>query len=216
MMTSERKILANRLNARKSRGPRTGVAKARVSGNALRHGLAALTHVDPTRKHEVEIIARAICGSCSNPFLFEQALVIAESQSILRCVSKERVAVIERFRNVDVLPFGKRGRLAWAKLTFQQAQWAAAEIARIETRAAAMAGTPGRTTEKPQRVNLKRNSSVPERDRDEFEAMQCAMPFLERLARYERRAWARRGRALRNFMEIKSKSASANLAETAT
>lgn len=215
-MTSERKILANRMNARKSRGPRPGAGKVRVSGNALRHGLAALTHVDPTRKHEVEIIARAICGSCSNPVLFEQALVIAESQLILRCVSKERVAVIERFRNANVSPFGKRHRLAWAKLKFQQAQWAAAEIARIKAQETAMAVTKGRTTERPKRVNLRRNSRAPVSDRDEFEAMQCAMPFLERLARYEQRAWARRRRALRNFMEIKSKSAPVNPAQTAT
>jgi hypothetical protein len=31
------------------------------------------------------------------------------------------------------------------------------------------------------------------------------MPDLKRLARYERRAWSRRKRAFRSFIEIKSK-----------
>jgi hypothetical protein len=42
--------------------------------------------------------------------------------------------------------------------------------------------------------------------RDELGAMRQAMPTLERLARYERRAWSGRNRAIRNFTEIKSGS----------
>jgi hypothetical protein len=44
MMTSVRKIEANRHNGRKSCGPRTAAGKATASRNALQHGLAALTH----------------------------------------------------------------------------------------------------------------------------------------------------------------------------
>jgi hypothetical protein len=40
--------------------------------------------------------------------------------------------------------------------------------------------------------------------RDELGAMRRAMPALERLARYERRAWSGRARALRSFIAIKS------------
>jgi hypothetical protein len=42
--------------------------------------------------------------------------------------------------------------------------------------------------------------------RDELDAMRHAMPDLDRLARYERRAWSGRNRAIRNFMEIKARS----------
>jgi len=41
--------------------------------------------------------------------------------------------------------------------------------------------------------------------RGEFDAMRAAMPDLYWLARYERRAWWRRKRALRRFIDIKSK-----------
>jgi hypothetical protein len=40
-MASEKQISANRANALKSRGPRSAGGKARASGNATRHGLAA-------------------------------------------------------------------------------------------------------------------------------------------------------------------------------
>ena len=44
---------------------------------------------------------------------------------------------------------------------------------------------------------------APIAERDEVDAMREAMPDLERLARYDRRAWSRRKRAMRNFMAIK-------------
>ena len=47
---------------------------------------------------------------------------------------------------------------------------------------------------------------TPSEERDEVDALREAMPGLNRLARYERRAWSRRKRAMRNFTEIKSRS----------
>jgi hypothetical protein len=45
-------------------------------------------------------------------------------------------------------------------------------------------------------------------ERGEFEAMRSAMPDLNRLERYRQRAWSRRWRAIRRFMEIQSGSKS--------
>ena len=106
-MTSERKIAANRINARKSRGPRSAAAKARVSHNALRHGLAALKHLDAALPRDIELMANAICAGDTNPLLFEQALVIAESEMVLRCVRAQRIAVIERLRDIKAMPLAK-------------------------------------------------------------------------------------------------------------
>src|SRR5260370_34078623 len=50
------------------------------------------------------------------------------------------------------------------------------------------------------------NSTLKPIELREFDAMRRAMPALDRLARYGRRAWSGRNRAIRNFMEIKSES----------
>ncbi len=40
-------------------------------------------------------------------------------------------------------------------------------------------------------------------DPDEFEAVAQALPDLKRLDRYERAAWSRQKRAIRNYMNIR-------------
>jgi hypothetical protein len=57
-----------------------------ASRNAFRHGLAAITRCNPALFPEIERMAEALCGDDKNPFLFEQALTIAENQLVLRCV----------------------------------------------------------------------------------------------------------------------------------
>jgi len=81
-MTSEKKIAANRTNARKSSGPRTASGRGRVSRNALRHGLAAMKYLDPMLSQDIELMAKAICAGEPNPLLFEQALVMAENELV--------------------------------------------------------------------------------------------------------------------------------------
>jgi hypothetical protein len=44
---------------------------------------------------------------------------------------------------------------------------------------------------------------VKQRERDEYEALEAAILDLIRLGRYERRAWSRQKRAIREFMKIK-------------
>ena len=71
-MTSEVKIQSNRLNAKRSTGPRTDRGKKRSSVNALKHGLTARTDVipgDPYRSYRVggtdKIVVRANRPLCT-------------------------------------------------------------------------------------------------------------------------------------------------------
>jgi hypothetical protein len=95
-MTSELKVLANRQNAKKSTGPRTKTGKSRASRNAVRHGLERVDFGNPGYPAQVERLARAICPDASDPFRYEQALIIAESQMFLARVRAARIVAIER------------------------------------------------------------------------------------------------------------------------
>lgn len=207
-MTSERKIAANRINARKSCGPRTAAGKGRVSRNALRHGLAAMKHVDPVRLRDIELMAKAMCADDTNPLLFEHALVLAESEMVLRCVRAEKVAAIERLRDVTAVPLAKDNRIALAKAKMRELDLAWAALEQIKVRFSAM--TKDERTKLEEEYERQAAQPAPKpmliKERDAFDAMREAVPDLDRLVRYERRAWSRRKRAFRNFMDIKFKS----------
>jgi hypothetical protein len=80
-MASEKKIAANRLNAKRSTGPRTSRGKSRASGNAWRHGWAVAKGRHSTVSADVGRTAKAICGKYATPALYEQAVDIAECES---------------------------------------------------------------------------------------------------------------------------------------
>jgi hypothetical protein len=89
-MTSERKIRANRANARASTGPKTTQGCARSARNALRHGLSLPVFVDRALSEEVEALAREIAGPDANTEIQELARQIAEAQIDLRRVRDAR------------------------------------------------------------------------------------------------------------------------------
>ncbi len=61
-MASVCQIAANRKNARRSTGPRTAASKARVSRNALWHGLGIPVTRDPEVSAEIDRLAAALAG----------------------------------------------------------------------------------------------------------------------------------------------------------
>jgi hypothetical protein len=107
-MTSNRRIDANRRNSRNSCGPRTAAGKASASRNAMRHGLAALTHRQPVPSAEVEEFARALCDGNQDPILLAQAVKVAESKMGLCAVRAQKVAVIERLRDRHAASFANK------------------------------------------------------------------------------------------------------------
>jgi hypothetical protein len=209
-MISHARAEASRSNGRKSRGPRTAAGKSCASRNALRHGLAALTY-KPALFPEIERIAKAICNGDTNPLLFEQALVIAENEMVLRCVCVERIAVIERLRDITARPLTERDNsLMRAKARFRQAKHRYRWLVQAKAKNVATNNGRGRNSLQEQEsvVAQRERKQKPIKTRDEFDAMRLAMPDLDRLERYERRAWSRRKRAVCEFIEIKSRSES--------
>jgi hypothetical protein len=93
-VTSERKIRANRANARASTGPKTGQGRARSARNALRHGLNLPVFSDRALSEEVEALAREIAGPDANREIQEVARRIAEAQIDLRRVRHARHQIL--------------------------------------------------------------------------------------------------------------------------
>jgi hypothetical protein len=208
-MTSRARIAGSRSNSRKRHGRRREAGKSHASRKTLRHGLAAITRHKPTLFPDIERMARAICDGDSNPLLFEQALVIAENEIVLRCVRVERIAVIERLRDVTAKPLSKRDNsLARAKAKFRKAKFKYKRLVQAKTKNVAINNPHEQDSREHKESGAAQpmGKQKPIRSRDEFDAMRHAMPDLDRLARYERRAWSCRKRAIRDFIEIKSTS----------
>jgi hypothetical protein len=89
-VTSERKIRANRANARASTGPKTTRGRSHAARNALRHALSLPIYSDPALSEEMKALAREIVGTDTSAETQELALRIAEAQIDLRRVRYAR------------------------------------------------------------------------------------------------------------------------------
>jgi hypothetical protein len=179
-MTSERQIAANRRNSQKSSGPRSAAGERRASRNSLRHGLAAITYRASAPTGNIEHLAQAICGPDDDLLLFGAAVAIAENHFLRHTIKEQQIALIERVRDAAPIALANGGnRLSLGRTKL------------LETRL--MKKQAFDPTER----------HVDKRERDEFEAVEEAIPDLKQLDRYERRAWSQQKRAIRNFMNIR-------------
>jgi hypothetical protein len=177
-MASERQIAANRRNARRSTGPRSGAGKTRASRNAYRHGLTLNITSTAEYAKQLETLVRKIAGGTKDPVKLERARAIAQADLELARVRRAKVALIERasaFGELDPPP-----------LTVTQM------IRLID------AFERGRLIV---RKSIDASATMPSREPDRSaEAIRRVLPELCKLERYERRAAARRDRAVINLM----------------
>ena len=102
-MTSERKIRANRANARASTGPKTTQGRSHAARNALRHALSMSVSFDPALAAEVEKLTRKIIGTNADAEMQELARYLAETQIDLRRVRSARHQLLSQALSVLIM-----------------------------------------------------------------------------------------------------------------
>jgi hypothetical protein len=78
---NERRLRANRANARRSTGPTSAAGKARAAQNARRHGLSQDVLADPALGQDVEELAQRIAHEANRPDLIDLARRVAKAQT---------------------------------------------------------------------------------------------------------------------------------------
>ena len=93
-MTDSARVRANRANAEKSTGPRTGAGRRRVATNALRHGLSVPVDASPELDARATELARRIAGDGASARCFEVARRVAEAQIDITRVRAAKLLIL--------------------------------------------------------------------------------------------------------------------------
>jgi hypothetical protein len=184
-MTTERQIAANRLNARKSTGPRSVAAKERASRNAYRHGLTLSLPSDAGTAKRLDEFARKLAGDSKNAIILEYARTAAQAELDLARVRQVKVALIQRVSALGALDapqvFGSSAEEIRYLKSILSGRAPPILPERIDSSATMPAQEPERTAEAVRRM----------------------LPELIKLNRYESRAVSRRDRAIREIVKIR-------------
>jgi len=181
-MTTEKQIAANRQNARRSSGPRSGEGKRRSSQNAYRHGLSAGVNAHGEDVKDIEALARKIAGNSTDVVVLECARTFAQAELDLARIRRLKVALVSR-----VMAFGEFEPPA----TFQSLREINQFFKGFDRGELIL---PERSRPPPM------PTTEPERS---AEVIRRALPELMRLNRYERHAGARRAQATHTLLERK-------------
>jgi hypothetical protein len=171
-------LAANRRNARKSTGPRSRDGKKRASDNAYRHGLSVGSITEFSQ--QLEKLAAKIADDTKDEFVLDRARVVAYAQLDLARVRRIKVAVVQRMCTFGTLD---------ATTLFSSVREAIRYLHGYERGRVMLPAYRSPSTTMP--------SHEPERT---TEGLRRALPELLRLDRYERRAAARRDRAVRDIV----------------
>jgi hypothetical protein len=100
-MPSERKIAANRSNAKKSTGPRSKAGRQASRRNALRHGLAIDIRTDPAYHDDIEQLAKMMSRASGRQSVSDSARDAAEAVLDLSRIRKIRASLFETIYFAD-------------------------------------------------------------------------------------------------------------------
>jgi hypothetical protein len=95
-LTSDRRMEANRANARASTGPKSMHGRARSARNALRHGLSLPIYTDAAWADQVRTLAQEIAGIGATDEIQELARRVAEAQTDLGRVRSARYQLLRQ------------------------------------------------------------------------------------------------------------------------
>ena len=183
-MASERQIAANQRNARKSTGPRSRGGKQRARRNAYRHGLSQGASSSLVFADQLAKLTRQIAGGSKDPTALDRARAVAEAELDVIRVRRAKIGLIERVR-----AFGHFDRPPDHATQFLLG------LSARERRRALRDGVM------PEPID--HSATMPAQDPERTtEAIRRALPELLKLDRYERRAYARRDRAIRDLLKI--------------
>jgi|tagenome__1003787_1003787.scaffolds.fasta_scaffold20937909_3 hypothetical protein len=187
-MASAKKIAANKRNAARSTGPRSAAGRRRVSRNAYRHGLSQSVTSLSQFNEELDKRAHELAEGLRDPLTLENARTIAEAELDISRARLAKISLIERayaFGAIHPPRFTTRAIKRWLK---------AFDAGLDPPVSLAMEGVPDQMpSEEPDRT---------------AEAVRRALPELLKLDRYERRAAARRDRAVRQLFRARREEGS--------
>jgi len=181
-MASKRQIAANRRNAKKSTGPRSAPGKKRASNNAYRHGLFS-RRARTTVAEETEEFARTIADRISGAIGLEYARIVAEAENELALIRDAKRALIDRtdifgdFKTPPLIPTDPR-KDPWLMSPAQERRFLLAKAMNPLT--------------PEEQENAERSAAI-----------KRVLSELTKLSLYEKRAAARRDRAICKLMKIK-------------
>ena len=85
---------ANRQNAKRSTGPRTKEGRSRISQNALRHGLSVPIELDKSQSARIHALARVMVPDEADEVLYAAACRVAEAQFDLKRIRDARFKLL--------------------------------------------------------------------------------------------------------------------------
>jgi hypothetical protein len=175
-MASERQILANRQNGRRSRGPKSSAGKRHSSANAVRHGLSR--KIGARGDPETEALADLLAGENADEESLEHARNVVRAHRDLLRIREVKRDLIER--------------LYWFGAPLRRFRSRSAEIRYLTTLPV------DRPLQWPQRLDPAATLPL-DRDERAAETVRRLLPDLRNLNRYERRAFKAKQDALRKL-----------------